>query len=140
MTLDRRLQCLLWLYITTLQGMTGLSVVVSPSPTAEVVSGQTLSTTCQWTADYTGPTAVVNYRLNDSGGGIGAVYINFGTSCPSVPPYTFTCNRDTRTMGIQIPANSYSQRDRWTCEGRNNNFDNTIPPQTDTTTVDVIDE
>ncbi|XP_021365679.1 hemicentin-1-like [Mizuhopecten yessoensis] len=44
-----------------------------------------------------------------------------------------------RTLGIQIPANSYSHRDRWTCEGRNNNFDNTTPPQTDTTTVDVTD-
>ncbi|XP_021350740.1 uncharacterized protein LOC110448682, partial [Mizuhopecten yessoensis] len=123
--------------VLSLLGVTGLSVVVSPSPTAEVVSGQDLSITCQWSADYTGQYAVVNYRLNDGGGAIGTTYINSGTSCPSTPPYTFTCNRDTRTLGIQIPANSYSHGDRWTCEGRNNNFDNTIPPQTDTTTVDV---
>ncbi|XP_021367584.1 uncharacterized protein LOC110459580 [Mizuhopecten yessoensis] len=112
--------------------------MVSPSPTAEVVSGQTLSITCQWSADYTGLNAVVNYRLNDGGGRIGNVLINFGTSCPSTPPYTFTCNRDTRTLGIQIPADSYSHGDRWTCEGRNDNSDSTTPPQTDTTTVDVI--
>ncbi|XP_021362688.1 nephrin-like [Mizuhopecten yessoensis] len=138
MTLDRRLQCLLWLYITTVQGMTGLSVVVSISPTADVVSGQTLSITCQWSADYTGPNAVVNYKLNDCGGAIGSLFINVGTACPSVPPYTLTCNRATRTLGIQIPANSYSHGDIWTCEGRNDNYDNTTPPQTDTTTVDVV--
>ncbi|XP_021347392.1 uncharacterized protein LOC110446524 [Mizuhopecten yessoensis] len=136
MTLDRRIQCLLWLYITTFQGVTGLSVVVSPSPTAEVVSGQTLSITCQWSADYTGPGAAVNYKLNDGVGIIGQMFINFGTVCPSISPYTLTCNTDTRTLGIHIPANSYSHGDRWTCEGRNENSDNT--PQTDTTTVDVI--
>ncbi|XP_021364404.1 uncharacterized protein LOC110457444 [Mizuhopecten yessoensis] len=140
MTLDRRLQCLLWLYITTLQVVTGLSVVVSPSPAAEVVSGQTLSLTCQWSADYTGPNAAVNYKLNDGVGRVGSMFINFGTSCLSTPPNTFTCNRGTRTLGIKIPANSYSQGDRWTCEGRNNSFDTTTPPQTDTTTVDVIGE
>ncbi|XP_021365680.1 uncharacterized protein LOC110458348 [Mizuhopecten yessoensis] len=138
MTLDRRLQCLLWLYITTLQGVTGLSVVVSPSPTVQLVSGQTLSITCQWSADYTGPNAAVNYRLNDGGGRVGTMFINFGTVCPSVPPYTLTCNRDTRTLWIQIPASNYSHEDRWTCEGRNDNTDNTL--QTDTTTVDVIGE
>ncbi|XP_021340473.1 uncharacterized protein LOC110441607 [Mizuhopecten yessoensis] len=137
MTLDRRLQCLLWLYITPFQSVTGLSVVVSPSPTARVVSGQTLSITCQWSADYTGQYPGFNYRLNDGVGEIGAMYINSGTSCPSVSPYTITCNRDTRTLGIQIPANSYSHGDRWTCEGKNNYFSET-PPQTDTTTVDVI--
>ncbi|XP_021356388.1 synaptogenesis protein syg-2-like [Mizuhopecten yessoensis] len=137
MTLDRRLQCLLWLYITTLQGATGLSVVVSPSPTVQLVSGQTLFITCQWSADYTGSNAAVNYQLNDGGGRIGTLTINFGTACPSISPYTLTCNRDTRTLGIQIPASNYSHGDRWTCEGRNNSFDNTTPPQTDTTTVDV---
>ncbi|XP_021377124.1 nectin-3-like protein isoform X2 [Mizuhopecten yessoensis] len=118
-------------------GVSGFSVVVSPSPTAVVVSGLTLSISCQWSADYTGPNAAVNYRLNDGGGYIGTKFINFGTACPSTPPFTLTCNRDTRTLGIQIPANSYSHGDRWTCEGRNNNFDNTTPPQTDTTTVYV---
>ncbi|XP_021347373.1 neural cell adhesion molecule 2-like isoform X2 [Mizuhopecten yessoensis] len=66
------------------------------------------------------------------------MHINYGTICNPTPPYTLTCNRDTRTLGIQIPANSYSHGDRWTCVGRNNTYDNRIPQQTDTTTVDVI--
>ncbi|XP_060064032.1 hemicentin-1-like [Ylistrum balloti] len=120
--------------------VTGLSVVVSPSPTANVLSGETLSITCQWSADYTGQLASVNYRLNDDDGSLGTLFMNFGTTCPDTPPngpsYTFSCNRDTRTMEIQIPANSYSHGDRWTCEGRNNTSDSTT--QTDTTTVDVV--